>query len=147
MNPTVLRITRQGTRRCRHGNQVGDWKRWTRKESNSIKEESQRARQRKAQWEGQADGVSDRERKWLLEKRRGAEWMTGREKRKTSGWKGKEKNTKKKSGKEAEIRMEIENLRKEKASEPAKSGVKILSDQVHIIGLVNIHSFLRYSEG
>lgn len=53
----------------------------------------------------------------------------------------------KKSGKEAEIRMEIENLRKEKASEPAKSGVKILSDQVHIIGLVNIHSFLRYSEG
>lgn len=43
--------------------------------------------------------------------------------------------------------MEIENLRKEKASEPAKSGVKILSDQVHIIGLVNIHSFLRYSEG
>lgn len=29
----------------------------------------------------------------------------------------------------------------------AGSGVKILSDPVHIIGLVNIHSFLRYSEG
>lgn len=32
-------------------------------------------------------------------------------------------------------------------SEAARLGVKILSDQVHIIGLVNIHSFLRYSEG
>lgn len=31
--------------------------------------------------------------------------------------------------------------------ETARRGVKILSDQVHIIGLVNIHSFLRYSEG
>lgn len=28
-----------------------------------------------------------------------------------------------------------------------RRGVKILSDQEHIIGLVNIHSFLRYSEG
>lgn len=32
-------------------------------------------------------------------------------------------------------------------SQAARHGVKILSDQVHIIGLVNIHSFLRYSEG
>lgn len=32
-------------------------------------------------------------------------------------------------------------------SQAARCGVKILSDQVHIIGLVNIHSFLRYSEG
>lgn len=40
-----------------------------------------------------------------------------------------------------------ETVEGERASEPARRGVKILSDQVHIIGLVNIHSFLRYSEG
>lgn len=74
--------------------------------------------------------------------------MNDREGKEEDGWLKREKEEyQKKSGKEAEIRMEIENLRKEKASEPAKSGVKILSDQVHIIGLVNIHSFLRYSEG
>lgn len=44
-----------------------------------------------------------------------------------------------------EEEMDVEKLGRE--SEPARRGVKILSDQVHIIGLVNIHSFLRYSEG
>lgn len=74
--------------------------------------------------------------------------MNDREGKEEDEWLKREREEyQKKSGKEAEIRMEIENLRKEKASEPAKSGVKILSDQVHIIGLVNIHSFLRYSEG
>lgn len=74
--------------------------------------------------------------------------MNDREGKEEDGWLKREREEyQKKSGKEAEIRMEIENLRKEKTSEPAKSGVKILSDQVHIIGLVNIHSFLRYSEG
>lgn len=74
--------------------------------------------------------------------------MNDREGKEEDGWLQREREEyQKKSGKETEIRMEIENLRKEKASEPAKSGVKILSDQVHIIGLVNIHSFLRYSEG
>lgn len=41
--------------------------------------------------------------------------------------------------------MNVEKMRRQ--SEAARRGVKILSDQVHIIGLVNIHSFLRYSEG
>lgn len=36
---------------------------------------------------------------------------------------------------------------KQPLSQAARRRVKILSDQVHIIGLVNIHSFLRYSEG
>lgn len=36
---------------------------------------------------------------------------------------------------------------RERANDPTRHRVKILSDQVHIIGLINIHSFLRYSEG
>lgn len=36
---------------------------------------------------------------------------------------------------------------RKRANEPTRHRVKILSDQVHIIGLINIHSFLRYSEG